>query len=200
MEISLLADTVTLPSIQALAYTNSSSLHICAAIGPPPVKSSLKTLPRRKRRTRRRSLTGGGSDDPEGGGEFYGYGGGGGDGSLGWGGGAGGGRWNFDGLGWSEDEESKDFTFDHAFYVVYKVLHQWIYGIPSVSLLWRNLLFVASFIYCFVLNFEMVPLADVNRTVKEIIGSPNSMADWIYPPGNLFCPFIGLKTQMKYHF
>lgn len=70
-------------------------------------------------------MTSGGSDDPEGGGEFYGYGGGGGDGSLGWGGGAGGGRWNFDGLGWSEDEESKDFTFDHAFYVVYKVV-SWI--------------------------------------------------------------------------
>lgn len=137
MEISLLADTVTLPSIQTLAYTNSSNLtlQISASLCPPPVKSALKTLPRRevrkKRRTRRISLTAGGGsgyDDLEDGAEIPagadgGYGDSG--GSFRWGGGAGGGRGNSDGLGWSENEESKDWPFGSAFHAFYEVI-SWI--------------------------------------------------------------------------
>ncbi|KAF7142206.1 hypothetical protein RHSIM_Rhsim05G0221000 [Rhododendron simsii] len=72
MENSLLADTVTIPSIQALAYTNSSSLQICVA---PSSKIELESPSSQKETYEAAVFDWRGSDDAEGGGEFYGYGG-----------------------------------------------------------------------------------------------------------------------------
>ncbi|XP_052207888.1 uncharacterized protein LOC127811759 [Diospyros lotus] len=146
MEVSLIADAVTVAAYQGLGFAKSllhrhdfaaeqsssaGTLQIAAAIfpvdavAPPPVKSNyLKTAPRtfvrRRRRTRRRSQTGGGPEEGEDG-WFFGDAGGG-DGPFG-GGPGGGGGWNSDRFGWSDwDESSSDSPSDPAFDFVYEVM------------------------------------------------------------------------------
>ncbi|KAB5537350.1 hypothetical protein DKX38_014883 [Salix brachista] len=147
MDVSLIADTVSIGTQQTLGSTNLLLLHrqncinladqssqICAvivdALAPPPVKSktSRRTLLRKRRRTRRRSQTDG---DSGGFGEEYGFFcGGDGGGLFGGGGGGygGGGRgWNFDkfeGHNWDEpswwfSSRSSGFAYGFVYEVIY---------------------------------------------------------------------------------
>ncbi|CAK7333302.1 unnamed protein product [Dovyalis caffra] len=152
MDISLIADTVTIATQQTLGSANSLLLHrqtcisladqssqICAlivdALAPPPVKSKTSRCSRlrKRQRIRRKSQTDGDSGDC---GEEYGFlGGGDGDGLFGNGGGGwgdfgGGGRgWNFDKFGghnWDESSwwfSSRSSGFAYGF--VYEVIY-WI--------------------------------------------------------------------------
>ncbi|KAJ9181875.1 hypothetical protein P3X46_005922 [Hevea brasiliensis] len=153
MDVSVIADTLTIATQQGLGFTNSiihrqncvsnGSLALSAgflqisavildAIAPPPVKSNShitarRTLLRKKRRTRRRSSSGGGYEEF---GEDSGFWGGDGDGDGpfgGAGGSWGGGRgWNFDRFGgqnWDESSWSSSSEFAYGF--VYEVIY-WI--------------------------------------------------------------------------
>ena len=147
MDVSLIADTVSIGTQQTLGSTNllllrrqncinlaDQSSQICAvivdALAPPPVKSktSRRTLLRKRRRTRRRSQTDG---DSGGFGEEYGFFcGGDGGGLFGGGGGGYGGSgrgWNFDkfeGHNWDEpswwfSSRSSGFAYGFVYEVIY---------------------------------------------------------------------------------
>lgn len=152
MEISLIADTVTVAATQVLGFAkfqaltsnnifsvhDSSSdqpsspggLQISAvifpfdAVAPPPVKPYyLKAAPRTLVRKRNRTRRKSLTGGDDEDGEDGGFFGG--DGPFGGGGGGGGGRWNFDEFGGSDWEESSASWSDPAFDFVYEVI-SWI--------------------------------------------------------------------------
>ncbi|XP_021692911.2 uncharacterized protein LOC110673967 [Hevea brasiliensis] len=153
MDVSVIADTVTVATQQGVGFTNpllhrqncisnsnlafsarflQISVVILDALAPPPVKSNPHktargTLLRKKQRTRRKWCSSGGYED---GGEYAGFWGGDGDGDGpfgGAGGSWGGGRgWNFDRFGgqnWDESSWSSSSEFAYGF--VYEVIY-WI--------------------------------------------------------------------------
>ncbi|XP_059647500.1 uncharacterized protein LOC132293867 [Cornus florida] len=154
MEISVIADTLSVAARQGLGFANfllrphnslplfdssseqpssAGNLQISAlispvdAVAPPPVKSNyLKTAPRRLVRKARRLRRKSSIGDGGEDGEDGGFSGGAGDGDGPFGGGSGGRGWNFGGFGESNwDESSWPSSSDHDFDLVYEVI-SWI--------------------------------------------------------------------------
>ncbi|WCJ23434.1 glycine-rich protein [Euphorbia peplus] len=133
MDVSLIADPVTLTTKQPLGFSNSL-IHrvnsISAAISDVKSTSTRtirRTLLRKKRRTRRKTYSGGGESGDSGEELVFSGGDGGGFGSWGGGGGGGGGGgWNFGRFGgqnWDESSWSPSSEFAYGF--VYEVIY-WI--------------------------------------------------------------------------
>lgn len=136
MDIALLSDTVSLATSPTVGlakfilrkpYILSSAILPMAALALPPVKSSprrtaSRTFIRKKRQTKRRSFSGGDDSEEDGRGDGV-FGGACDDGLFG-GGGYGGRRWNSDGFGGQNWDESLRWpSNDLAFNFVYEVIY-----------------------------------------------------------------------------